>query len=834
MDLDRKLLLLLVGFPFQMEVRVEGFMQTLLQDLRYAARQLRKSPGFTLTAIITLTVGIGANAAIFSSMDAVILHPLSVPKLDRVVTIAQQGRQENGGYLQVALANYEDWTRQSSSFEEMSILTSGDMSLTGAGDAAHVRTAKNSASFFKVLRAQPLLGRVFQENECRPGSDAVTVLNYGFWKMQFAGDPAIVGRKIELDQRLYTVIGVLPKTMQYPSEVDIFVPFAPTPQQLANRTEHNYLANGRLRDGVTVEQAQVEMRMIADRLAKAYPATNTGLTVKVEPLLDGINGDLTPLYYKLIMGATLFVLLVVCANVANLQFARGIARRSEIAMRTALGASRSRIVRQLLTENILLGVLGAAGGLVFAYGYLKITLIAMPPRVARYIAGWSNISLNGRVLGFSLLLAVVAGVIAGLLPALESLRINLVDQLKSGSRGTTGSGRSRRLRNVFAVSQIALAVALVIGGALISKGMGRLLHLADPFQPNKMLTFNVTLPVARYDTPQKQAAWCRDSLQKLRALPGVAHAEVTNSLPYSDSEWMQDVELENRPAVPGKFQSAIRIPVSDGYFAELHIPIISGRRFNASDALGTQPVAVVSRRFVDRYFPDTNPLGHRIRMGGHDSKDPWLTIVGVAQETSYSIWDQTQQAAVYLNALQLPASGTTYALTTDGDPMALAVPARKVLAGLDPALPLDLVQTYQQMLHDSLIGLMYAADMLVFDAFVALLLAAIGIFGVMANMVGERTREIGLRVAMGAGRGDVLGMILRRASWLTATGICIGLVMAFGLARMTANLLRGVRPDDPVVFIGITAFIALTAMASSWIPARRAARIDPMVALRNE
>ena len=810
-------------------------MHTLLQDLHYALRQLRHSPGFTVAAVLTLSIGIGANTAIFSNMDAVVLRPLAVPELDRVVTVAEQGHEGGGGYLQVALANYGDWNRESRSFEQLSVLTSTNMNLTGAGDAAHVRAAMNSANFFSGLRTPALIGRVFTESECQPGRDSVAVLNYGFWQRKFGSDPAVLGRKIELDQRAYTVIGVMPKTVQYPSEVDIFLPFAPTPQQLANRSEHNLLVNGRLRKGVTVKQAQAEMRIIAERLAKAYPATNLGQTVKVEPLLDGINGDLTPLYYRLLMGATLFVLLVVCANVANLQFARGIARHPEIAMRTALGASRWRIVRQLLTESILLGFAGAAGGLIFAALDLHLTLIAMPERVARYMSGWSNISLNGRALVFSIILAVGAGVIAGLLPAIEALRFNLVDQLKSGSRGNTGSRRSRSLRNIFAVSQIALAVALVIGAALMSKGMGAMLHMADAFKPSKVLTFNVTLPAARYDTPRKQAAWYAASLEKLRALPSVAHAEATMALPYCDTGWLDGFEIENRATVPGKFQSALHISVSEGYFDALHIPIVSGRVFNQSDSMDSQPVALVSRRFATQYFPGGDALGHRIRMGAaRDNNARWLTIIGIVEETSYSLWDQAPHPAIYMDVAQMPPSGATYAVMTDGDPQALAPAARKALAAIDPTLPLDTVETYAQLIHDSLIGLIYASVLLVVDALIALLLAAIGIFGVMANLVGERTREIGVRLAMGARREDVLGLILRRASWLTGTGVGVGLLLAFGLAHGVANLLYGVRPGDPLVFGTITAAVIGIAFLASWFPARRAAHIEPMAALRDE
>lgn len=810
-------------------------MHTLFQDLRYAARQLAKSPGFTLAAVLTVAIGIGFNTAMFSSMDAVVFRPLAVPQMDRVVTIAERGQQEWSGYLQASLANYEDWTRRSRSFEQMAVLTSFDASLMGAGDAAHVRAAANSASFFSVLGARPFLGRVFNDSECQPGRDAVAVLNYAFWQQKFGSDATVLGRKIELDQRAYTIIGVMPRTMQYPSEVDVFVPLAPTAAQLNNRTDHNYLVIARLRDGVTVKQAQAEMGIVGEELAKAYPATNQGRTVKVESLLDGINGPYTPLYYKLLMGATLFVLLVVCANVANLQFARGIARRPEIAMRTALGASRTRILRQLLTENILLACLGAAGGVALAALDLHFLVVTMPPRVARYIPGWTNTSLNGRAMAFSLLLAVGTGVISGFAPGLEALRVNLVDQLKSGSRNSIGTGRSHRLRNIFAVSQIALAVTLVIGAALMSKGMNAMLHAADVFHPTQVLKFKVTLPDARYGTLEKRAQWYADSLAKLRALPGVTHAEVTAALPYSDNGWVQDATIENRPVVPGKFQSAIRLTVSDGYLSALHIAIVSGRGFAASDVLGSQPVAVVSQRFVDRYFPNQNPIGQRIRMGaGGSSQTPWLTIVGVAAETSYSLWDEQIQPVVYIGAAQVPAEEATYIVMTDGNPLALAAAARKALAGLDPALPLDGVETWEQLVQEDLTGLIYAAVLLGVDALIALLLAAIGIFGVMASLVGERTREIGVRLAMGASREDVLRMVLRRATLLMGIGLGAGLVMAFALARMAANLLRGVSPNDPIVFASITALIAMVALAASWIPARRAATVEPMAALRDE
>jgi putative ABC transport system permease protein len=811
----------------------EGLMQTLIQDLRYAVRQLWKSPGFAITAILTLAIGIGLNTACFSITDAVIFRPLAVPDLKHVVVLYEQ--KNHGDDQWVSLADFADWQRQSRSFEELAVHSAARMTLTGAGDAAQVATEYASPSFFSVLRTNPLIGRVFDQSNTQPGSNSVAVLSYPFWKSQFAADPNVIGRTIELDQHSYTVIGVMPKTMQYPSTTDLYLPLAPTAAQLANRAEHGYLVVGRLRNGVSTGEAQADLNTIAGHLSQAYPDTNLGWQARVTPMLADINGEYTPLYFKLIQGATLFVLLVVCANVANLQFARGIARRPEIAMRTALGAGRGRLMRQLLTENLLLGLVGGAGGVLFGLGYMRLNEIAMPPHVARYMAGWSNISMNWRELAFSLLLAVLAGMISGFAPALQALRVNLVDQLKAGSRSLVGAGHSQTLRNLLAVSQIALAVALVVGAALMCKGTLGMLHKTDQYNPEHVLTFSVSPPAARYDTPQKMAAWYNQSLDRLRALPGVGHAEVTGALPASDDGWVDDAQIENRPLAPGQSRTALRLPVSAGYFGEFHIPLISGRLLSAGDDLRSQPVAVVSRSFAEHYFPGENALGKHIRMGSAGAgQTPWMTIVGVVEETTYRLWLPDRPAAVYMSVAQQPPAGITYAIESSGDPMAIAQAARKSLAGLDPALPLNLVESYAQLTREKLTGMFFVSGLIGVDGLIALLLSAVGIFGVMANLVGERTREIGVRLAMGARREDVLKMILKRAGWLTGTGVCVGLVLAFALAHGLANLIRDVSPNDPAVFSGITATVIAVALLASWLPARRASRIDPIVALRDE
>lgn len=813
----------------------------MLKDLRFSLRQLRKSPAFAIAAILTLAIGIGANTTVFSLLDAIVLRPIAVPDMNRMVIVNEthKGDEQDealGNYGQVAMGNYEDWTHQSRSFEALSVRTDAYFNLTGAGDAAHVQAAEISPNFLDLLRVQPLLGRGFRADEGQPGRDAEAVLSYSFWQRHFGGNADVLGRRVELDDRAYTVIGVMPRTIEYPSAADLFVPLAPTAAETQDRNAHDYLVTGRLRRGVTVQAAQAELQAIAARQAKDHPATNLGRGVIVVPLLTSINGPLTPLYMQMIMGATLFVLLIVCANVANLQFARGLGKRNEMAVRTALGAQRRRLLRQLLAESVLLGLAGAVAGLLLAKAGLQVSLHYMPERVARYVAGWGQISLNGRALALSLLLAVAAGVISGFAPALEALRVNLVDQLKAGGRTATGSGRAHRLRNVLAVAQIALAVVLVIGAALMAKGMYALIHRSNVFAAKQALTFNVNLPEKHYGTAARQEAWYEGSLNRIRALPGVKAAVVTTTLPEgNDGAWQDDVRIDNQPPVPGKNQYGSRLTVSAGFFSALHVPVVAGRAFSESDGPNTTPVAMVSQKFAEEYFPGTSPLGHKIQMGvARHSGEPVVTIVGVAGDVRYLWLDSAPEAAVYFDAAQLPQAGMRYAVVTAGDPLTVAPAVRRALAEMDPTLPLDAMQTYAGYLHEALTGLTYVAAMLGVDAAIALLLAGIGIFGVMATLVGERRREIGVRLTMGASREDVLRLFLRRAGILTGIGLAIGVVAAAGLARMAANLLFGVRPDDLAVFLVTSVSIAGIALLAAYLPVRRAAEIDPVESLRSE
>jgi putative ABC transport system permease protein len=507
-------------------------------------------------------------------------------------------------------------------------------------------------------------------------------------------------------------------------------------------------------------------------------------------------------------------------------------------MRTALGASRRRLLRQLLTESLLLGLIGGTAGLLVAYANLDVAKASMPERVARLLSGWSNISLNGRAFALSLVLAIATGLLAGLAPALAALRVDLVGQLKSGSRAVAGPGRSRVLRNTLAIAQIALAVALVAGAALMGKGMLGMLHQGDPYNPARTLTFEVHPDLTQYDSPAKLAAFYQQSLERLRAIPGVRQAAITSALPVSDQAWMDGGEIADRPNTPGNAPTALRIVVSPSYFETFHLRSASGldagRLFSSADTLNTLPVAVVSRDFAASWFPGQSPLGHRIRMGSQFDRTPWLTIIGVVDDANYFNWLRSRPAAVYMDTAQLPPPSTQYAVSTEADPLALAPAVHAAFASLDPALPLDGVESYAQYLHEKLIGMFYIAGTLSFDAFIALLLAAIGIFSVMANLVGQRTREIGVRLAMGAQPKDVLRMILGRAGVLTGSGVVLGLLLALGLARLIASLLYRVSPKDPAVFAVTAAVIAAVAFFASWLPARRAAAINPITALRDE
>ena len=821
-----------------MRVWFSRLFAELRQDVRFTFRQLRTYPVFSAIVIVTFAVGIAANTATFSVMDALVLRPLAVPDLGRVVTVTERRDADGGasaGTDAVSFADYLDYRGQSRSFTALAARAQGEMTLTEQGGAEHVRASRATTNLFVLYRMEPLLGRGFAAGEDEPGHDGEAVLTYAFWQTHFGGRPEALGETMVLDGRAYTVVGVMPQSFDHVAFSDVWLPLALAPAERSDRTVRTVTVVGRLRRGASVGLAARELDVIAAGIGRRSPATNQGWTVRVRPLVETINGDYTPTFTRIILFATLLLMLVVCANISNLQFARTVRRAPEMAMRCALGSSRARIVRQLLVESVVLSLLGVAVGLGLAQIDLHLIVTSMPAQVSRFLAGWDSIGLNGRTLAYSVGVAIVAGVLAGLAPALVGMRVNLVAQLKLGSRSVAGAARSHRLRNLLAGAQVMLATALVAGAALIAASMYSMMRETTRFAPQQSLVMEVYLPAAQYGAVERQAAFLRDSLTRLSELPGVRSAEFTTGLPYNNTGvWWQDLAVVGEQAKPGESRTTQRLMVSPGFVQSIGIPLLEGRFLSPSDGRETVPVAVISRRLAQQYFGAKNPIGGKIVLGtGKDATAP-LTVVGVVGDVLYTWVDQTPQPAVYLSMAQFPVSSGTYLLRTDRDPLMLEEPARRALAALDRTVPVNEVQTYAQFLHESLIGLSYAASMLEVDAGIALLLCGLGIFGVMANLVTERTQEIGIRLAMGADRGAVLRLMLGRSVVITALGVATGVLLSLEVNRALASLLEGVHGLRGWILLAAIAIVALISLLAGYIPAQRAAAVDPALALHAE
>ena len=816
-----------------MATPIPKLLQDFVQDLHFALRQLRRSPLVAATIIVTFAVGIAANTAIFSVMDALVLRPLAVPNLDRVVTVAEQRGAESP--QSVSFADYQDYRQRNHAFAELAARHGVNLTLTLSGQSEHVKAERATGNLFKLFRIEPQLGRNFAAGEDQPGRDGEAVLTHAFWQSHFGGRSNAIGQNIVLDGRPYTVIGVMPQSFDHVAFTDLWLPLALSPQQQNDRASRNYTLVGRLQSGVTVAAASAELNAIAATIGRQSPLTNQGWTVRVRRLVETINGDLTPTFTRIILAATLLLMLVVCANISNLQLARTLRRAPEMAVRSALGSSRLRLVRQLLAESLVQSMLGAVGGILLARVALRADLAAMPPQVSRFLAGWSDTHLSIRALAYSIAVAVAAGLLAGVAPALAGMRVNLLEQLKLGGRSVSGSGRSHRLRSIFAGAQIMLATALVASAACIAASMYSMLHATAQFAPRQALTFAAYLPKSHYATPVRQAAFVRDSLDRLRTLPGVRSAAFTTALPYNNTGvWWQDLKIVGDAVLPGQSRTTQRLTVSPGYFGVLGLPLVRGRLLSTSDGMDAPPVAVISERLARLYFGDKDPIGHRIQLGKPPDQTVPARIVGVVADVVYAWTDQTPQPAVYLSSAQFPTDSGTYFLRSDGDPMGLAAAARGALVAMDSTVPIDPAQTYAQFLHESLIGLWYVAVMLAVDAGIGLLLCALGIFGVMANLVTERTHEIGIRFAVGADRSAVMRLLLRRSLTITGLGLFAGLVLALQMGRLLTGILEGVQGLQSVILLTAVCTVALISVLAGYIPARRAGAIDPGQALRVE
>jgi putative ABC transport system permease protein len=810
-------------------------MQTLWQDVRYGLRMLTRSPGFTVIGVVVLALGIGANTAIFSVADAFLLKPLPFPQLDRLVAVLEQAPNQTLDTTSVSPANFQDWKKQAHSFEPLAASAWDEVNLSGAGTPEKVQGFLVTANFFETVGVKPLLGRAFLPEEEQPGHDQAVLLSYGLWQRHFGADPSIVGKTVRLDSRTCTVVGVMGKGYNFPTTAEIWLPLALQPKDWSARNSHYLEIVTRLKPGVTVQQAQAEMTTIARRLSDTYPQTNGNWRARVMTMRHFAVGDYTWQYTLLLFAAVGLVLLIACANVANLQFARATGRLREVAIRRALGASRWRIVRQLLMESVLLAFAAAALGLLLAEWGIELILSNMPPDVAKFIVGWDKIRLDGRALAFTVAVAVIAGIIAGLAPALQGSAPNLNEALKEGGRGSS-AGRSRsRLRSALVVSQVALAVVLLVGAGLMVRGFRALLNVNQGFSPESLLTMRIALPDSKYATPAQLAAFYDQALQKLAAIPGAQAVTSASGIPFGHSLSTQMLNIEGSPPInPSDRKTATSEVISPNYFRLMHIPLREGREFGESDGADSPRVAIISQSLAQRYWPGQSPLGRRIKVGTYDSENPWMTVIGVVGDVKYEWTDLGPPAELYRPYRQSPRDYCTFVLRSNGNPMALAAAARGQIASIDPDQPIFDVKPMDRVIMETIMGIAYVAVMMAVIGVMALILSSAGIFGVMAYSVSERTHEIGVRMALGAQARDVMRMILGRGILLAAAGLLIGLPVSMALARLLSSLIFGVSAADVVTFAGASIVLGGVALLACYLPARRATRVDPMVALRYE
>jgi putative ABC transport system permease protein len=810
-------------------------MDTVRQDVRYALRMLWKHRFATFVCAGALALGIGANTAIFSMAEAFLLHPVPLEDVNRIVAMvdSQPQRVENSP---IAPATYLEWQSQANSFEQVGAYAWDGVNFTGDTTPQKIQDFLVTTNFFSVLGVQPQLGRDFLAEEGQPGRNQELILSHGLWERRYASDPKILGKTVKVNGKPFTIVGVMTKGFDYPMSAEAWLPMAFDTKARVDREDRQLWVLGRLKPKISIAQAKAEMLTLAKRQADAYPDPYKNFQLRVLPLGEYTAGDLNRQYTLLLLGAVAFVLLIACADVANVQFARVSGRQKELAVRAAMGASRSRIVRQLLIESILLSLFGAVIGLFVAQWALTLILSHMPPDIARYVAGWKTIHLDLGAFLFTFVIALASGIISGIAPSLMSSRSNISETLKESGRGAS-SGRARhRLRGALVIAEVALSLILLVGAGLLVKGFHALLSVNQRYHPETLLTLNLDLPDVQYPQKSARAAFHDQLLASLATIPRVQSAAMATAVPYANGGGISGdrFSIENRPVEKREeARSAIMETISPNYFALMNIGLRDGRVFTDADADKTQPVAVISGSLARRYFPDENPLGKKVRVGDDDS-NPWLTVVGVVDDVHYNWLQKNDVPTLYRTYRQNPPHYTTVVLRTDGDPLAFVSAVRSKFAGIDSELPIYEVKSLDVVINESIVGIAYVAAMMAAIGVIALVLASVGVYGVMSYSVSERTHEMGIRMAMGATAAAIHRLVIGNGMLLTGIGIAIGLPLAFGLARALSSLLFGVNAADPFAFIGLPLILASVAALASYLPARRAVRVDPLTALRYE
>ncbi len=802
-------------------------MTGLFQDLRYAWRQLHKSPGFTAVAVITLALGIGATTAVFSVVDQVLLHPLPYPDSDRIVTVTQtfQGISTHDA----SPANYLDWVAQNQVFTEMAASRGWQGSLSAGDRPERVKGTMTTPSFFPLFGINPILGRGLAASDAQPGNDHVVVLGYGLWQRYFAGDRAIVGRNIRLNGEHYAVIGVMPPNFSPDDYGELWLPspwgvpthpLAPDkdPRQFRDRSYLEVWA--RLKPGVTVPQARAELDTIGRRLEKEYPDSNDKVGISFLPLHEYVVGDIRPVLLVLLT-AVVVVLMIACANVANLLLARATARTREISIRTTLGAGRRRLLRQLLTESVLLALLGGGIGLALAVVAIPWLLALSPPDIRQF----KQIGINREVLAFSFMASVVCGVVFGLMPALQASRSNPNDFLKEGERGSKAN--RGRTRSALVIVEVGLSLVLLVGAGLLVKSFARLMDVNPGFDPDHLLTFNLALPSSTDSA--HQFAFYQQVAQRLQALPGVRAVGAVSRLPLAGGNSSRSF---NTPGDDKDYSADIRVSTPD-YFRTMGIPLLKGRSFSESDVGSAVNVAVINNALAHAVFPGQDPIGKQLTNFGPDNLT--LQIVGVVGNVRHVGLDREPRSEIYqlLGQAQWPSMFMAIRSATS-DATSITSAAQNAVWSVNKDVPLATIRTMQDLISNSVLRRRFSMLLLTIFATVAMLLAAIGLYGVMSYSVAQRTKEIGIRMALGARRSDVIALVVKQGMALVLTGIVGGGILSLAMTRMIAGMLFGITATDPLTFVGVAALLAAVAFLANYLPARRGASVDPMVALRYE
>lgn len=809
-------------------------MQTLWQDLRFGARMLLKSPGFTLVAIATLAIAIGANTAIFSVVNGVLLKPLPYRAPEQLIRLYE--RSQTTPKFPMALGNFQDYRAQNTTLSGLALYTGQDMELAQDNRPERLSAMGITAGFFDLLGVQPMMGREFRQEDELPGNNAIVILSYKLWERRFNSDSGIVGKAITLSGRPYTVVGVLPPGVQHVGgdyrstahgeSVDVWGPIELPPQ--AGRGAHFCNAIGRMKPGVSIAQADADLNAIAERLAQQFPNTNQSWRIGVKSLHEEIVGN-SRTSLLVLFGAVFFVLLIACVNVANLLLARATAREREMAVRSAVGAGRGRIVRQLLTESLLLALISSALGILLAQWAIEALSLLGPEQLPRLQA----VSLDGRILLFTLGLMLLTGVLFGLAPALQAGQINLNELLKEGGRGGA-SNRQRRLRDTLVVTEVALALVLLVGAGLLIRSFWKLQQSDPGFHSEQVLTASLSLPNARYGEPAKVAAFQQRLLERIATLPGVQSAGLTSDLPWTGYDENAGFTIEGKTFPPNGGAGGRYHFVSPDYFRTIGVPLVAGRFFTANDNLDSPKAVLLNRSLAELYWPGESAIGKRFTFSSQPTEKSWFTIVGVVGDVKDFPNSRAAVPAFYLPTAQQAPRQTILAVRSSGNPLGLVESVRNEVSALDKDLPLAEVKTLETVASKALAGQRFTLWLVGFFALTALLLAAIGIYSVLSYLVAQRTHEIGVRMALGAQLGDVLKLVIRQGMLLVLSGITLGLVAAFGLTRLMKGLLFEVKTADPLTFVCVAALLAIVALLACYIPAWRATKVDPMIALRYE